>query len=99
MFVPANGAPNTWTDIDATTSGQWGLTGAAGTATGCSLSGSLCSFSAIQAALADGGADATIYTVAINKGKDYAFSGAVDALVINNQTFDFEPFGVYVTAS
>jgi hypothetical protein len=31
----------------------------------------------------------------VTKGRDYAFSGAVDALRINNQVFDFEPFGVY----
>ena len=38
--------------------------------------------------------DATILTVQITKGKDYAFSGAVDKLVINDKTYDFEPFGV-----
>ena len=33
--------------------------------------------------------------MAIGKGRDYAFSGAVDALRINDDVFDFEPFGVY----
>ncbi len=32
--------------------------------------------------------------MAISKGSDYAFSGAVDALQINSTTYDFEPFGV-----
>ena len=41
------------------------------------------------------GPNASIYTAQITKGRDYAFSGAVDALRINNQVFDFEPFGVY----
>ena len=43
--------------------------------------------------------DATIYTVAVNKGRDYAFSGAVDDLQINNDTFDFEPTGVFKSSS
>ena len=38
-----------------------------------------------------------IYTVAVGKGKDYTFQGAVDGLEINNQTVDFEPNGVNVT--
>jgi hypothetical protein len=32
--------------------------------------------------------------VSITKGRDWAFSGAVDNLRINNAVFDFEPFGV-----
>ena len=32
--------------------------------------------------------------MSIIKGRDYAFSGAVDKLVINDTTYDFEPFGV-----
>ena len=54
-----------------------------------------------QAALAannDGGPPAAIGTVAIAKGKDYQYQGAVDALRINGEVFDFEPFGVNVTA-
>jgi hypothetical protein len=31
------------------------------------------------------------------QGKDYAFSGAVDALRVNGEVFDFEPFGVRTT--
>ena len=38
--------------------------------------------------------DATLFTAQITKGRDYAFSGAVDALQINNVVYDFEPFGV-----
>jgi hypothetical protein len=45
-------------------------------------------------ALADGGEPATVLTAQITKGRDFVFSGAVDALRINNQKFDFEPLGV-----
>ena len=41
--------------------------------------------------------NATLYTVQISKGRDWAFSGAVDALQINNAVYDFEPFGVSQT--
>ena len=44
--------------------------------------------------LDDTGDDATILTAQISKGRDYAFSGAVDALKINAETYDFEPLGV-----
>jgi hypothetical protein len=98
VFVP-DAAPvtNQWSDyIDATESGDWYLTGAAGTATGCSAS-SFCDFVAVQAALADGGEDASIYTVQVAKGRDNAWVGAVDGLRINAEVYDFEPFGVTAT--
>ncbi|HEY5134864.1 MAG TPA: hypothetical protein VIJ41_03690 [Candidatus Nanopelagicales bacterium] len=41
--------------------------------------------------------DATLFTVQITKGRDFAFSGAVDALVLGDTTYDFEPLGVYAT--
>jgi hypothetical protein len=33
-------------------------------------------------------------TIQITKGRDVEFSGAVDALVVNAKTYDFEQFGV-----
>lgn len=97
VFVPNNTAANQWSTIDATdpATGFWFLTGAAGVATGCTQSASPCSYADVQARLADGGDEATIYTVAVAKGRDHVFSGAVDALRIGGQVFDFEPFGVY----
>lgn len=90
--LPAD-ASSKWTAIDAVTSGKWGLTGSAPTT--CRLSGTLCTFSEMQAALDDGGEDAVVtFPVAFVKGRDHAFSGAVDGLKINERTFDFEPFGV-----
>ena len=44
---------------------------------------------------ADGGEPARILTVAIAKGRDYEWSGAVDGLRINSTVFDFEETGVF----
>jgi hypothetical protein len=96
VFVTNQAQANTWTSIDATeaASGYWFLTGAAGDATHCTQAAPQCSLAQIKDRLDDGGADAVIGTVAITKGKDYPFSGAADALRINDTTYDFEPFGV-----
>lgn len=97
VFLPDAGSNNVgWNNIDAITSGQWYLTGAAGTATGCNQA-TTCTWSALQAALNDGGNAATIYTVEFSKGRDFAYSGAVDGLRVNNDVYDFEPFGVTIT--
>ncbi len=49
----------------------------------------------VQDYLNDGdGVDATIYIAQIGRGRYFAFSGAVDDLVINNTKDNFEPFGV-----
>ena len=45
------------------------------------------------------GTGATIYTAQVTKGRDFAWQGAVDGLVINDTTYDFEPFGVEEIAS
>jgi hypothetical protein len=96
VFAPDNSAAG-WSQIDATDDAQgrvWGLTGAAGPASGCDINGARCTWSELQVALDDGGEEPTIYTAAIAKGRDFAFSGAVDALNINGEVYDFEPFGV-----
>ncbi len=97
VFAPDNSAAGTWTTIDATDDANgavWGLTGAAGPASGCDINGARCTWSQLQTALDDGGDAPTIFTVGVTKGRDFAFSGAVDALIINANTYDFEPFGV-----
>ncbi len=93
VWVPAtNSTPNTWSGyIDATTTGLWGLTGFPNDQ--CGLNGPRCTFDAMQALLPD----AVIGTAAVVKGRDSAFQGAVDDLRINNNVYDFEPFGVLVT--
>jgi hypothetical protein len=94
VFVPNNTAPNQWTAIDATdaAAGSWFLTGAAGTATSCNQT-TTCTFAQVKTALAQG-TGATILTAGVTKGRDLAWQGAIDALRINNQVFDFEETGV-----
>lgn len=97
--VPAN----VWTKVDPTTGAGWGLTGDAGTATGCQQTpvSARCTWAQVQTALANdnNGTPAAIFTVKMNLGAGAAAtSAAVDALQINNQVFDFEPFGVSVVA-
>jgi hypothetical protein len=100
VYTPRNGEADRWTAFDATDNTQgrvWGLTGAAGSATGCQFNGSLCTWDTIQAVLEDGDASpATIRSVQIAKLRDQAFSGAVDALRIRDSVYDFEPLGVNV---
>ena len=96
VFIPAGGAalpPNQWNSFNATTSGTWYFTGAAGTATGCALS-TPCSFSAMKTAAATTYPDMDVLSLAVVKGRDTTFQGAVDALRYNNEVYDFEPFGV-----
>ncbi|HTN25617.1 MAG TPA: hypothetical protein VL120_16635 [Solirubrobacteraceae bacterium] len=94
VFVPNNTTPNQWTAIDATdaAAGSWFLTGAAGTATSCNQT-TTCTFAQVKTALAQG-TGATILTAGVTKGRDLAWQGAIDALRINNQVFDFEETGV-----
>ncbi|MFD3554396.1 hypothetical protein ACFWWA_20180 [Streptomyces goshikiensis] len=93
-LAPASPVTNRWSGyLDATTTGTWFLTGNAGTVTGCNLA-TPCTFSQLKSALNDGGAQPTIYTAAVGKGRDNMWIGAVDGLRINRITYDFEPDGV-----
>ena len=99
VWTPAaNSTPNGWSGyIDATTTGFWGLTGgqfnSPATLANCGLNGPRCTFAQVQAFLASG-TGATIYSVAVAKGRDFAWQGAVDGLRINGMIYDFEPLGV-----
>jgi hypothetical protein len=99
VYAPDNTAANQWAGVDAVTDPgkHWGLTGSKFAGTPCDINGARCTFEEMQNYLNDGGDPATIFTVQITKGRDYAFSGAVDQLRINDTVFDFEPFGVYAT--
>ena len=106
VFIPAaitvEQSNMQWTHIDATeeTSGIWALTGSWNGFTACRHNTSdTCSFEEVKAYLDDdGGADAVVgLSVGFSKGRDMAWSGAVDNLVINDMSFDFEPFGVTMT--
>ncbi|MBZ3906804.1 hypothetical protein J8M51_34990 [Streptomyces scabiei] len=95
VWVP-DAAPvtNRWTDyLDATKTGTWYLTGAAGPATNCEQS-DLCDFATVKAALQDAGDPATILTAAVGKGRDFMWIGAVDGFRINETVYDFEQWGV-----
>jgi hypothetical protein len=104
VYAPDDSADNKWSNIDAVadTGKHWGLTGGffndpATMNDRCGLNGTRCTFQEVQDYLAsnnDGTASAKIGAVSITKGRDFAFSGAVDNLRINNDVFDFEPFGV-----
>ncbi len=102
VFVPTGaGVPvNVWSDyIDATdlANGRWYFTGGEGTATGCPQTDPTpCSLADAQAGLSDGGAEPTIRTAAIGKGRDNMWIGAVDGFRFNGKIYDFEgePKGV-----
>jgi hypothetical protein len=103
VWVPdASPHLNAWSGpIDATTTGNWYFTGTVGTTTGCDQT-LTCSFSDAKAALVtdnDGSGAARIYTVAVTKGRDRAWVGAVDALRINDTIYNFEPSGVEEVSS
>ncbi len=95
VYSPDNVLPGLWTNIDADADPDphWGLSGALADGE-CGINGPRCTFGELKDFLDDGAPDSVILTVYVGKGRDYAFSGAVDSLVIQNQKFDFEPFGV-----
>ena len=88
VYLPVQAAPG-WNKQDASNEARWYFTGDTGTDTGCNQV-TYCTLAQAQAAAPD----ATIFTVQFNKGRDWAFTGAVDALRINDSIFDFEPTGV-----
>lgn len=89
---------NEWSPyIDATTNGNWYFTGSTGVVTGCNQT-TPCSLQAAESSLVthnDTMGPATILSVAIAKGRDSQFQGAVDGLRINDQVYDFEKDGVH----
>ncbi len=89
VYAPTAADSNAWTRLDASTADRWFLTGAAGTASGCTQA-SYCTLDEVQTEYPN----ATLLTVQVTKGRDYAFSGAVDGLQINDTIYDFEPLGV-----
>ncbi len=92
-FVPTKAATsNAWTQF-ASTDGYWYFTGGTGTDTNCGAANSCTLVQALAAV-----PDATIYSVAISKGRDSQFHGAVDALQIGGTTYDFEARGVIASS-
>jgi hypothetical protein len=92
-FVPPNGTANQWTEIDA--DAQTDTTGGRGwfyssNASGTCRIDSPCTFAQAK----DEFPDADILSVLVAKGRDYAWQGAVDALQLNDDVYDFEEHGV-----
>lgn len=89
--APATPTPNLWQRYDALAAGnQWFATGATGTDTGCTLADP-CTFQELRAAMPNA---VISYSLGISKGRDDAFVGAVDGLLVNNYLYDFEFNGV-----
>jgi hypothetical protein len=92
---------NRWSGyLDATSTGDWYFTNSSvASATGCTQA-LTCSLADAKQALVDendGSGAARIYTVAVAKGRDNVWAGAVDDLRINSKIYDFEPYGVVTT--
>lgn len=106
--APATKPEQKWftTDADADpgggASGWYFTNGSVAAATLCGQAGGqhFCSLTEAENALVtnnDGGPAASILTLGVAKGKDYQYQGSVDALRVNDEVFNFEPFGVEVT--
>ena len=103
VWVPDPAPVNKWSGfLNAATTGDWYFTNSAvATATGCDQT-LTCSLAQAKQALVtqnDGSGAATIDTVAVSKGRDDSWAGAVDDLRINNKVYNFEPYGVLVSGS
>ncbi|OQR60878.1 hypothetical protein B6E66_26940 [Streptomyces maremycinicus] len=97
VWLPgASPVTNAWSPfLDATRTGGWALTSTAGPTTGCTFA-TPCTFSALKAAFTSRNARPTVYTVAVGKGRDFMWIGAVDGLRLNDYVYDFERDGVKV---
>lgn len=93
VFVPPNGSAtaNTWSTI-STSGAQWYYTSGFGTDSGCNQ----VTYCTLQQAM-DAAPNGTLLSAQFSKGRDYAFSGAVDKLTFGGKTYNFEPFGVSVS--
>lgn len=97
VWVPPSNAVtvNEWSRfINATNEGTWYLSGDSTINTGCSQS-TPCKFSQLLYNANTVDSTAYISSVAVSKGRDYEWQGAIDGLRINNKTINFEFDGVY----
>jgi hypothetical protein len=84
---------NHWSGfLNAVTTGRWFLS--QGEIADCSPS-TPCDFSTLRNRLDDGGTQPTIQSIAVGKGRDHMWIGAVDGLRINRYLYDFEADGVH----
>ena len=82
---------NTWSPVNAS-AGQWYLTGGAGTASGCNQV-TYCTLAQVKAFYPN----ASLLAVQITKGRDYAWNGAVDGVVVNDTVYDLAPSSPPIT--
>jgi len=100
VYFPETTAPGVWSNfIDGTTEGLWGLTGTEFDGVPCGANNVRCSWADMQAFLNDGGDPPTLLSVAVTKGRDVEWHGAVDGLRINNTIYNFEENGVVATTA
>ncbi|WP_327184205.1 hypothetical protein [Streptomyces sp. NBC_01334] len=94
VWVPASSpVTNGWSPfLDATRTGYWYLTGNETTCTRAAQ----CTFAQLKASFTNVNAKPTVYTVAVGKGRDFMWTGAVDGLRLNDYVYDFERDGVKV---
>ncbi|MEV1065459.1 hypothetical protein [Streptomyces sp. NPDC050263] len=92
VWVPnASPVTNGWSPfLDATKTGYWYLTG---NETSCTRA-ARCTFTQLKASFRRAHARPTIYTVAVSKGRNFMWIGAIDGLRLNNRVYDFERYGV-----
>ncbi|QJT07019.1 hypothetical protein G9272_24065 [Streptomyces asoensis] len=97
VWVPtASPVTSGWSPfLDATRTGYWYLTGGETT---CNQAAQ-CTFAQLKASFTNVNARPTVYTVAVGKGRDFMWIGAVDGLRLNDYVYDFERDGVKVLHS
>jgi hypothetical protein len=81
-----------WRKLDALSGAHWFFTNNAFAASSGCNQATFCTFAQATAALTNPGY--RILSLAVSKGRDNAFNGAVDALQMNGTVYDFEPQGV-----
>ncbi|MDR6981259.1 hypothetical protein J2X68_008001 [Streptomyces sp. 3330] len=94
VWVPnASPVTNGWSPfLDATRTGYWYLTDGE---TRCDRA-ARCTFSQLKTSFTSVNAKPTVYTVAVGKGPDFLWIGAIDGLRLNDYVYDFERDGVKV---
>ena len=90
--APAVREVKNWQQYEPSAAGSawYASNGATATATGCTQI-TPCTFALLKSRMPDA---VITQSVGIAKGRDNAFTGAVDGVQINNRLFDFEPDGV-----
>jgi hypothetical protein len=96
VYVPNNSPVNAWTTIDAKAdaANHWGFTGTYFNAdpARCGLNGPRCTY--VQAMAVINGDNAKLMSVAVGKGRDFEFHGAVSDFTLGSTKYLFTKNGV-----